>query len=51
MRATTIHAPGDIRVSEVPDPTIKLPTDAIVSPSGIAPFASFKAADGSPLAR
>ena len=30
MRATTIHAPGDIRVSEVPDPTIKLPTDAIV---------------------
>ena len=30
MRATTIHAPGDIRVSEVPDPTIRLPTDAIV---------------------
>ena len=30
MRATTIHAPGDIRVSEVPDPSIKLPTDAIV---------------------
>ena len=30
MRATTIHAPGDIRVSEVPDPIIKLPTDAIV---------------------
>lgn len=30
MRATTIHAPGDIRLSEVPDPTIKLPTDAIV---------------------
>ena len=30
MRATTLHAPGDIRVSEVPDPTIKLPTDAIV---------------------
>ena len=33
MRATTLHAPGDIRVSEVPDPTIKLPTDAIVKVS------------------
>ncbi|MCL2541202.1 MAG: zinc-dependent alcohol dehydrogenase family protein [Nocardioidaceae bacterium] len=30
MRATTIHAPGDIRFEEVPDPTIKQPTDAIV---------------------
>ena len=30
MRATTIHAPGDIRLSEVPDPTIEAPTDAIV---------------------
>jgi threonine dehydrogenase-like Zn-dependent dehydrogenase len=30
MRATTIHAPGDIRVEEVPDPTIQAPTDAIV---------------------
>lgn len=30
MRATTIHAPGDIRVEEVPDPTIEHPTDAIV---------------------
>jgi threonine dehydrogenase-like Zn-dependent dehydrogenase len=30
MRATTIHAPGDIRLSEVPDPTIETPTDAIV---------------------
>ncbi|SDD21662.1 zinc-dependent alcohol dehydrogenase family protein [Nocardioides lianchengensis] len=30
MRATTLHAPGDIRVSEVPDPTIEAPTDAIV---------------------
>ncbi len=30
MRATTIHAPGDIRVSEVPDPVLKAPTDAIV---------------------
>jgi threonine dehydrogenase-like Zn-dependent dehydrogenase len=30
MRATTIHAPRDIRVSEVPDPEITAPTDAIV---------------------
>ena len=30
MRATTIHAPGDIRWEEVPDPTIAAPTDAIV---------------------
>jgi threonine dehydrogenase-like Zn-dependent dehydrogenase len=30
MRATTIHAPGDIRLSDVPDPTISAPTDAIV---------------------
>ena len=30
MRATTIHAPGDIRVDDVPDPTIQAPTDAIV---------------------
>ncbi|WP_309650701.1 zinc-dependent alcohol dehydrogenase family protein [Nocardioides sp.] len=30
MRATTIHAPRDIRVSEVPDPTITAPTDAII---------------------
>lgn len=30
MRATTIHGPGDIRVENVPDPTIEDPTDAIV---------------------
>jgi threonine dehydrogenase-like Zn-dependent dehydrogenase len=30
MRATTIHGPRDIRVTEVPDPTISEPTDAIV---------------------
>ncbi|QYJ05073.1 zinc-dependent alcohol dehydrogenase family protein [Nocardioides panacisoli] len=30
MRATTIHAPGDIRVEDVPDPTLTAPTDAIV---------------------
>jgi threonine dehydrogenase-like Zn-dependent dehydrogenase len=30
MLATTIHGPGDIRVEEVSDPTIRRPTDAIV---------------------
>ena len=30
MRATTIHAPRDIRLSIVPDPAIAAPTDAIV---------------------
>ncbi len=30
MRATTIHAPGDIRFEDVPDPVIDEPTDAIV---------------------
>jgi threonine dehydrogenase-like Zn-dependent dehydrogenase len=30
MRATTIHGPFDIRLSEVPDPVIELPTDAVV---------------------
>ena len=30
MRATTIHATRDIRVSDVADPTIKAPTDAVI---------------------
>lgn len=30
MFATTIHAPFDVRLSEVPDPTIELSTDAVV---------------------
>jgi threonine dehydrogenase-like Zn-dependent dehydrogenase len=30
MRATTLHGPKDIRFTEVPDPVIKAPTDAIV---------------------
>src|SRR3954467_10288185 len=30
MRATTIHAPGDIRVSAVPTPAVGKPTDAVV---------------------
>jgi threonine dehydrogenase-like Zn-dependent dehydrogenase len=30
MRATTIHGTRDIRITDVPDPTITAPTDAIV---------------------
>jgi threonine dehydrogenase-like Zn-dependent dehydrogenase len=30
MRATILHAPGDIRVEDWPDPAIERPTDAIV---------------------
>ena len=30
MRATTIHAPYDIQLEDVPDPTIDGPTDALV---------------------
>ena len=30
MRATILHAPRDIRVEDVPDPTLAAPTDAIV---------------------
>ncbi|GAA0600807.1 zinc-dependent alcohol dehydrogenase family protein [Streptomyces crystallinus] len=30
MRATVIHAPHDIRVEDVPDPVVQLPTDAVV---------------------
>ncbi|WP_030683183.1 zinc-dependent alcohol dehydrogenase family protein [Streptomyces cellulosae] len=30
MRATVIHAPGDIRVEDVPEPKIIKPTDAII---------------------
>jgi threonine dehydrogenase-like Zn-dependent dehydrogenase len=30
MRATTLHAPGDVRVEDRDKPTIQLPTDAII---------------------
>lgn len=30
MRAAVFHGPGDIRVEDVPDPTIQEPTDAII---------------------
>jgi threonine dehydrogenase-like Zn-dependent dehydrogenase len=30
MRATVIHAAGDVRIENVPDPSIQQPTDALV---------------------
>ncbi len=30
MRATVIYGPSDVRVEEVPDPTVQRPTDAVV---------------------
>ena len=30
MKAVTYHGRRDVRVEEVPDPTIELPTDAII---------------------
>jgi threonine dehydrogenase-like Zn-dependent dehydrogenase len=30
MRATVIHAPQDIRVQEVPGPTVQQPTDVVL---------------------
>ncbi|MET8976422.1 zinc-dependent alcohol dehydrogenase family protein [Streptomyces sp. NPDC004539] len=30
MRAAVMHAPGDVRVEEIPDPQILAPTDAII---------------------
>ncbi|MET7457321.1 zinc-dependent alcohol dehydrogenase family protein [Streptomyces sp. NPDC005574] len=30
MRATILHAPGDVRVENVPEPTITAPTDAVI---------------------
>src|SRR3954469_18575898 len=30
MRGTVLHAPGDVRVEDRPDPTIEQPTDAVI---------------------
>jgi threonine dehydrogenase-like Zn-dependent dehydrogenase len=30
MRAVVMHAPGDVRVDQVADPAIELPTDAVI---------------------
>jgi hypothetical protein len=34
MRGTVIHAPGDIRLEELPDPAIVRATDAVVRTGG-----------------
>jgi threonine dehydrogenase-like Zn-dependent dehydrogenase len=35
MRATLIHAPGDIRVEDVPIPELELPTDAVLKVTAV----------------
>jgi len=30
MRATIMHAPGDVRVDQTPRPTVQHPTDAVI---------------------
>ncbi|MFE5339710.1 zinc-binding dehydrogenase [Isoptericola sp. NPDC056578] len=57
MRATFMYGPGDVRVEEVPDPTIVEPTDAVVRVtlacvcgSDLHPYRSMPATDdGAPM--
>ncbi|MEU6740967.1 alcohol dehydrogenase catalytic domain-containing protein [Streptosporangium sandarakinum] len=53
MRATLMYGAGDVRVEEVPDSAVKLPTDALVRVtascvcgSDLWPYASMKPQDG-----
>jgi threonine dehydrogenase-like Zn-dependent dehydrogenase len=53
MRATVMHAAGDVRIENVEDPSIREPTDAIVRVtracicgSDLWPYKSLKAGDG-----
>jgi len=53
MRGTVLHAPGDVRVEERPDPSIEQPTDAIirlsatcVCGSDLWPYRGVDASDG-----
>ena len=53
MRGTILHAPGDIRVEERPDPRIEHPTDAVirlsatcVCGSDLWPYRGIDAGDG-----
>ncbi|MEY9996914.1 threonine dehydrogenase-like Zn-dependent dehydrogenase [Streptomyces sp. V4I8] len=53
MRAAVLHAPGDIRVEEIADPTITAPTDAVirlsaacVCGSDLWPYRGVEAVDG-----
>src|SRR3954451_16997132 len=53
MRGTVLHAPGDVRVEDRPDPTIEQPTDAVirlaatcVCGSDLWPYRGIEAIDG-----
>jgi threonine dehydrogenase-like Zn-dependent dehydrogenase len=53
MRAAVLHAPGDVRVEQRPDPTIEQPTDAVirlaatcVCGSDLWPYRGIEAVDG-----
>src|SRR2546421_5243662 len=53
MRATVMHAAGDVRVEDVPDPKIEEPTDAVlrvtracICGSDLWPYKSLDPADG-----
>jgi threonine dehydrogenase-like Zn-dependent dehydrogenase len=53
MRATVMHAAGDVRIEDVPDPTIQEPTDALIRVahacicgSDLWPYKTLRASDG-----
>jgi threonine dehydrogenase-like Zn-dependent dehydrogenase len=53
MRGTVMHAAGDVRVENVPDPTIQEPTDAVIRVtracicgSDLWPYKTLQARDG-----
>ncbi|MFI6517947.1 zinc-binding dehydrogenase [Spirillospora sp. NPDC050679] len=53
MRATLMYSAGDVRIEEVPDPVVKLPTDALVRVtascicgSDLWPYGAMKPEDG-----
>jgi threonine dehydrogenase-like Zn-dependent dehydrogenase len=53
MRATVMHAAGDVRIEDVPDPGIEEPTDAVIRVtracicgSDLWPYQSLEASDG-----
>jgi threonine dehydrogenase-like Zn-dependent dehydrogenase len=53
LRGAVLHAPGDVRVEERPDPRIEQPTDAVirlaatcVCGSDLWPYRGIEAVDG-----
>ena len=55
MRATVMHAAGDVRIENVADPSIHEPTDALIRVtracicgSDLWPYQSLAASDGAP---